>query len=209
MPVAGDHRRMDDPSAQITDLYQRHAREWDSDRGRSLFEKDWLDRFLSGLPPGGSILDLGCGSAEPMARYIIGQGFRVTGVDAAPSLIDLCTSRFSDQEWIVGDMRSLSLGRGFDGILAWDSFFHLRHEDQRRMFDIFRRHAQPSTVLMFTSGPFHGEAIGTYRGEPLYHASLDPEEYRRLLAEHGFGVAEHVVEDPDCGGHTIWLARSR
>ena len=23
----------------------------------------------------------------------------------------------------------------------------------------------------------------------------------------GFDVVSHVVEDPDCGGHTIWLAQ--
>ena len=60
---------------------------------------------------------------------------------------------------------------------------------------------------MFTSGPRRGEAIGSYKGEPLFHASLDPEEYRALLDEHGFEVVTHVADDPECGGHTIWLAR--
>jgi hypothetical protein len=36
-------------------------------------------------------------------------------------------------------MRSLTLGRRFGGILAWDSFFHLRQDDQRRMFPIKRK----------------------------------------------------------------------
>jgi hypothetical protein len=62
---------------------------------------------------------------------------------------------------------------------------------------------------MFTSGPSHGEAIGTYRGEPLYHGSLDASEYRSLLDDNGFAVVAHVVEDPTCGGHTIWLAQRR
>jgi hypothetical protein len=62
---------------------------------------------------------------------------------------------------------------------------------------------------MFTSGPAQGEAIGTYGGELLYHASLDAEEYAALLAAHGFEVLTHVVEDATCGGHTVWLARQR
>ena len=60
---------------------------------------------------------------------------------------------------------------------------------------------------MFTSGPSHGEAIGELEGEALYHSSLDPEEYRALLNQNGFQVLEHVVEDPDCGLATIWLAQ--
>lgn len=77
------------------------------------------------------------------------------------------------------------------------------------MFPTFREHAAPRAALMFTSGPSHGEAIGTYQGEPLYHASLDGAEYRVLLDEHGFEVVTHVVEDPTCGHHTVWLARLR
>jgi hypothetical protein len=60
---------------------------------------------------------------------------------------------------------------------------------------------------MFTSGPKHGEAMGEFEGEPLYHASLDPEEYQALLNQHGFSVADHVVEDPECGSATIWVAQ--
>jgi hypothetical protein len=106
-------------------------------------------------------------------------------------------------------MRTLALGRRFAGILAWDSFFHLCPDDQRRMFPIFRAHAAPRAALMFTSGPAHGEAIGSYRGEPLYHASLDPAEYESLLDTTGFDVIAHAVEDPSCGKHTIWLAQLR
>jgi hypothetical protein len=60
---------------------------------------------------------------------------------------------------------------------------------------------------MFTSGPGHGEAVGQYRGEPLYHASLSEQEYRSLLVADGFAVLDHVADDPDCGGHTVWLAQ--
>ena len=60
---------------------------------------------------------------------------------------------------------------------------------------------------MFTSGPAHGEAIGDFEGEPLYHGSLDPAEYRSLLDQNEFRVISHVVEDMNCGRHTIWLAQ--
>lgn len=122
-------------------------------------------------------------------------------------MIALCASQFPEQTWCVVDMRSLSLGRTFNGIVAWDSFFHLSHDDQRRMFPIFRAHAAPRAALMFTSGPSHGEAMGVFEGEPLYHASLDSAEYRDLLAQNGFTVVAHAREDPTCGRHTIWLAQ--
>ena len=205
---------MDDTADRIVAHYERHAVAWDADRRAA----DWLDRpfierFLSLLPPGATVLDLGCGGGSPVALHMVAQGFRVTGVDSSPTLISLCQARMPDQEWIVGDMRSLALDRKFGGILAWDSFFHLRPEDQEKMFRVFAAHAAPGAVLMFNAGPGRGEAIGSYRGDPLYHASLDAAEYEALLATSGFELIEHSINDParndlTKGGRIFWLARA-
>lgn len=191
----------------IIRLYQSHAQEWDTLRGKTLFEKGWLNRFLELLPAKSVILDIGCGSGEPIAHYLIGHDHQITGVDSANTMITLCQQRFPDHEWLTADMRTLSLSRRFNGLIAWDSFFHLSHDDQRKMFPVFRAHANPHAALLFTSGPLHGEAIGELFGEPLYHSSLAEDEYRDLLTDNGFNIIAHTVEDPDCGGHTVWLAR--
>jgi SAM-dependent methyltransferase len=190
----------------IVDLYERHSRAYDRDRSRSLQERTWLDRFLAHVRPGGTVLDVGCGTGEPIARYLIERGCRVAGVDASPSMIELCRARFSDAEWLLADMRQLDLGRRFEGILAWDSFFHLSMDDQRGMLRRFAAHAQRAAPLMFTSGAAEGESIGAFGEEPLYHASLGPAEYEQLLATNGFVVRAHVLEDPECGDHTVWLS---
>ena len=198
---------MQSDSEHIIDLYQRHALQWNKDRSRSLFEKAWLDRFLTLTPQSASILDFGCGMGEPIAKYLIKQGRAVTGVDTSSTFIDLCKKRFPHHNWLVADMRTVVFDKTFQGILAWDSFFHLNHEDQRRMFPIFRKYAASGATLLFTSGPSYGEAMGEYQGEPLYHASLDSGEYQTLLQQQGFTVVDHIVEDPTCGHRTVWLAK--
>jgi SAM-dependent methyltransferase len=202
---------MTDFADRIIGHYERHARDWDSDRRANGWnDKPWHDSFIATLPKGATVLDLGCGAGSPVAFHMVECGLQVTGVDASPTLISLCRDRMPDQEWIVADMRSLSLGRRFNGVLAWDSFFHLKPDDQRGMFDVFAAHAVTRAVLMFNTGPAHSEAIGCYRGDPLYHASLDAAEYEALLAQSGFDVLAHSVEDwKTGGGRTVWLARSR
>lgn len=192
---------------RVIGLYERHARAFDGIRSKHLFEKPWLDRFAEGLADGAAVLDIGCGSGEPMAAALLARGLAVTGVDSSETLIGLCRERFPSADWRVADMRALALGRSFDALLAWHSFFHLTPDEQRAMFPVFAAHAAKGAMLMFTSGPGEGVAIGSFEGEPLYHASLEPEEYRRLLRENGFAVVDHVVDDLDCGGATIWLAR--
>jgi SAM-dependent methyltransferase len=161
------------------------------------------------LPPRSAILDIGCGSAEPIARFFIEQGHEVTGADSSPSLIEISKRRFPEQHWIVADMRELRLERRFNGIVAWDSLFHLAPEDQRLMFALFREHSTANAALLFTSGPAAGEVIGEYRGEPLYHGSLDGAEYREILEGNEFVIRSHIIEDVACGLHTIWLAQLR
>jgi SAM-dependent methyltransferase len=194
---------------RIGDLYERKAHLWVADRGRqqTLMEKAWLERFIALVPAGGTVLDIGCGSGRPVAAYLIARGYDVTGIDSAPTMIELARGNFPDSDWLVGDMRHLALRRRFQGLVAWDSFFHLTFDDQRRMFPIFAAHASPGAPLWFSSGPRHGEAVGSLHGESLYHASLDPAEYRKLLATNGFSVVDHAAEEPTCGGHTVWLAR--
>jgi hypothetical protein len=76
------------------------------------------------------------------------------------------------------------------------------------MFRVFAAHAAPGAMLMFNAGFSHGEAVGSYRGDPLYHASLDPSEYAELLATFGFELVEHSINDPEKGGRIFWLARA-
>lgn len=197
-----------DDKTEVQHLYQRFARDYDRDRSRTLMERGYLDELLRHLRESPSLLDLGCGSGEPIARYLIERGCRLTGIDAAPAMIALCRRRFAHARWRTADMRGLDLEQRFDAIVAWDSFFHLPADDQRRMFDVFRRHIAAGGLLLFTSGPRAGEATGDLCGHSLFHASLDPWEYRALLQGAGFRVLRHRTEDPDCGGHTVWLARS-
>lgn len=194
-------------SENIIELYQKYAREWVALRGEWLFEKVWLDRMLAMLPDQANVLDLGCGSGKPIATYLIEQGCAITGVDSSELMLQMARANFPEQTWLQADMRQLNLEQKFDAILAWDSFFHLTEDDQRHMFAQFARHAKQGAVLMFTSGPAQGEAIGELFGQALYHASLAPEEYHHLLVQYGFQVLKMVAEDPECTGHTIWLAR--
>ena len=52
-----------------------------------------------------------------------------------------------------------------------------------------------------------GEAIGELEGQPLYHGSLDRQEYRDLLEANGFEVVRYVEWDEECGRANVWLAR--
>lgn len=188
-------------------VYERHAQGYDARRSRALFEARWLRRFASFLPAKGRVLDLGCGPGGPIASWLIGEGFRLTGTDFAEPMLDIARARWPDGDWRLSDMRELDLNEAFDGIIGWDSFFHLTPDEQRTCVPRLAEHLVPGGVLMVTVGPEAGEVTGTVEGDPVYHASLSPAGYAVVLEECGMRMTGFAAEDPDCDYHSVLMAR--
>lgn len=192
---------------KVYEVYDEIVDWFDDARTKDLMESEYLNFIVNSIPAGGSILDLGCGTGEPIAQFFIEKGFKVTGVDGSKKMIELCKKRFPSEQWIVSDMRAIKLNQRFDGILAWHSFFHLDQDSQRKMFKIFEEHIKPNGILAFTSGDDEGEVWSDNGGQMLYHASLSTNEYIALLEQASFEVLIHNIRDPECGEATVWVAK--
>lgn len=189
------------------DVYERQAAAYDAQRSRALFEARWLARFTAGLPDAAHLLDLGCGAGEPIARWFIAEGFRVTGIDFAEPMLEIARARWPDGDWRQGDMRHLDLAESFDGIIAWNSFFHLRPQEQRTCIAHMARHLNPGGSLLITVGHKAGEVSGTVGGETVYHASLAPSDYVLCLEANGLRLTGFLAEDPETNQHSVLMAR--
>lgn len=195
-----------DPDA-IRAVYDRQAEFYDAQRSRALFEARWLARFAAGLATGARVLDLGCGTGEPIARWFKAEGFRVTGVDFSEPMLDIARRRWPDGDWRQADMRVLDLGETFDGIIGWNSFFHLTADAQRDCIGRIADHLEPGGIVMLTVGPDAGEAQGTVGDEPVYHASLSPAEYATCLEANSLRLTGFLAEDPETNSHSVLMAR--
>ena len=159
------------------------------------------------LPRGGTILDLGCGGGEPIARFLIDQGFSVTGVDSAGSQIDLAMTRFPRQRWIKADMRVVLLDEQFDAVIAWDSLTWLSHADQALMATRAAEWLKRGGRLLFNAAPDHDSKRDDYRSGSPYRADLEAANYSAAIVRRGLVEMAHVAEDAGCGGAGVWLAR--
>lgn len=133
-------------------------------RNMELQELAWIERFTGILRHGASVLDIGFGSGEPIARYLAGRGHPITGVDGSPEMIALFRVNLPGETAECMDMRSLRLNQKYGGLVAWDSLFHLTPFDQRITLPILRELAEPKSPFAVTSRPAFGETIGVLGG---------------------------------------------
>lgn len=161
----------DQPATPVLDVYPRHGAASAALRAAELVERGWLGHFASLLPVRVTILDIGCGSGRSLAVELVRRDFPVTGVDGSPMMLSLFRRNLPARPAYLSDMRELSMGSRFAGLLASDSFFHLSPSDHRPMFARFAAHACPGAALMFTSGNEEGSAVGELEGEPVITAA--------------------------------------
>ncbi|MEM6889608.1 MAG: class I SAM-dependent methyltransferase [Pseudomonadota bacterium] len=188
-------------------VYERQATEYDKRRSKALFEARWLARFTASLKPRDHVLDLGCGTGDPIARWFMAEGFTVTGVDFSQAMLAIARDRWPNGDWRQADMRNFELDQQFDAIIAWNSFFHLTAQEQLSCIARMSRHLRPNGMLMLTVGPRAGEISGTVGAEPVYHASLAPAGYAVCLEKNGLHMTGFLAEDPDTQSHTVLMAR--
>lgn len=195
-----------DPEA-VRGVYIRQAQTWDRQRGRFGIEEAWLIRLTHRLSPGSAVLDLGCGAGDPVASWLVARGFDVTGLDFAPPMLALARARLPQARFVAGDMRALDLRQTFDAILSWDAFFHLSPQAQRLTLPRIAHHLAPGGRLLLTIGPDAGTATGHVGGEPVYHASLAPEDYAAILRDAGVTVERMALNDRATDFHSVLMAR--
>lgn len=159
-------------------------------------EKYYLNFIPKDLPFQHKILDIGCGTGEPIAKYLIHEGYIVTGVDNSRNMIAICKKKFPKERWLVADMRTLDLNEKFHTVIAWHSLFHLSPNDQRRSLALLASYVENNGLFIFTSGSEEGECYSNNGGKNLYHASLSIDEYQQILREYNFKILEHKTNDP-------------
>ena len=194
-------------SKNVFKVYNKIANWFAENKCVDLIEQNYIKALISEIKSNADVLDIGCGTGKPILEYLLNKNLNIIGVDASKEMLTIARNNFPTTEFVLEDMRKLALNKKFDAIIAWHSFFHLPAADQPKMFEIFESHINPKGILLFTSGSERGEAWGINGGENLFHASLNTDEYQQLLKKHNFEVLNHIVNDENCGGATVWMAK--
>lgn len=206
-PADGDSE-LADQTGLNRQTYDRIARQY-ADRQVELqsTERHWLARletaFVSGLPRGGLVADLGCGPAYD-GRRLGGKGLQVFGMDLSAGMLAVVSENL-DGRVLQADLRALPIAsEHIDGIWNVASLLHVPSADTRQVFREFRRVLKPSGSLVLVTAvgdSSRHEAVPYVADEFRWFVYRDPASLRARLKEAGFSIR---IEEEIQGGRHWW-----
>ena len=101
--------------------------------------------FLAYMPPGGRILDAGCGSGRD-SHYFLQQGYRVEAFDASVEMCRLASSLIG-QTVLQKTFEEIDYVSAFDGVWASASLLHVRRDRIDAVLQRFSWALKPSGVM--------------------------------------------------------------
>ncbi len=161
------------------------------------------EKFLSFLPKGAHILDLGCGSGRDSLCFLQ-KGFQVTAVDGSEELAKFA-GELIGQEVVVADFKDLVLPEAsFDAIWASASLLHVHSEDLPGILAKVIDWAKPGAIfyMSFKYGDFEGERGGRY------YTDLNEERFAEFLQKSGRSleiIEQWVAKDVRPDKPELWL----
>ena len=142
-----------------------------------------LDAFIRHLPPGGHVLDLGCGTGA-YAAAMAKRGLVVAAIDGSPEMVRVARHHYG----VMAACRrfdDLDQTASYDGVWANFSLLHAPKA-------AFAGHLQTIGRALKPAGILHlGLKLGTGEGRDRlgrFYAYYTSDELRRLLADAGFYV---------------------
>ena len=128
-----------------------------------------LDKFISLLPEGGTVLDLGCGSGRD-SLYLMNKGFDVTAIDGSEELCKLASIHIG-QDVLNMQFQELDFHQVFDGVWACASLLHTTPAQLHEILDKIDESLNPGGVLYmsFKYGDFRGYRNGRYFADYKIH----------------------------------------
>ncbi|QIK38844.1 methyltransferase domain-containing protein [Caldichromatium japonicum] len=205
---------MQDPSAALQRAYETLAATYEANRGQFDLSAILAD-LIARLPERGRLLDLGCGTGEPVARAFLDRNWSVVGVDFCAAMLELAARHCPEMERIQADMRSLDFAPGqFDAITLVYSLFHVPWPEHPALFARFYDWLKPNGLLLFTYATadytdqerFAG--FKTFMDQELPYSHTTPAGLFDQLSDAGFAIEK--AETHDIGGERfLWvLARA-
>jgi ubiquinone/menaquinone biosynthesis C-methylase UbiE len=199
----------------LQEIYNGFAHTYDENR--DVFDvSEIFDSFYKRLnTKSGEMLDLGCGTGEPLSKMFIDNGWKVTGVDFSKEMLKLAAQYVPDMKIICADIRDIDFDDSkFAAITLLYSLFHIPYIEHENLFKKFYSWLSSGGQILFTyatkeyTGHEEFNGLITFMGQELFYSHTTPEKLYTTLKNIGFKI--EATNYRTIGGETfLWITISK
>ena len=160
------------------EYYNNNANEYFDSTSQVNLE-EMYDKFLSYIPVGGSIMDLGCGSGRDV-KWFRDHGYDAYGLDASEKLVSIACKKLQIPIEL-GIIEERIAEEPVDGIWCCASIMHLEDEGVDQFFSNLKYNLKPGGILFMSVKS--GIETGTDR-YGRYLRNFKESDIHELLARH-------------------------
>lgn len=192
---------------QITGAkYDKIAKWWRDYHNTSVYGVRQVEQALRFCASQGDALDVGCGAGGRFVRKLQELGFRVTGIDVSPEMVELAIKNHPRETFYVQDICTWETEQKFDLIIAWDSIFHLPLSEQEPVVAKLCNMLVKGGVFVYTFGDGYGEHIDEWQGDQFYYSSLGIDGNLSVLMKNEM-TCKHLEFDHFPDNHVYIVAQ--
>lgn len=151
----------------------------------------FIDKFISYLPKGCRILDVGSGPGE-FAKYLLEKGFIVEGIDLSDEMLGIAQQKVPEAKFTKMDMRRLTFHEeSFNGLLVAYSLIHIPSSDlSDTLKGFYRLLKQNGHILLITQRGKADQLVdeGFKPDEKMFFNFFTIERLNRILEAARFKV---------------------
>jgi len=170
-------------------------------------EEKLFQELFDLMPENGEILDLGCGTGEPFDRYLIDQGFELTGIDLIEKHIYAARENVPEAHFFQGDFFDVDPEKGlFDAVVSFYAVFHLPREEHQKLFNHISDLLREDGKLLVTVGAeeMDEHTENDWAGSEMVWSSYSQEKNLEIIEDSGFDVVE-TYEEESGDEHHLWV----
>ena len=191
--------------------YNSIVKEWISHRNNTI--NTCIRDFCELLPENAHVLDIGCGTGNPIDKYLNQKGFSVVGIDISEKMIEEAQKlNLSNTVFMLKDFIDFTSSEKFDAVIAFDSIWHIEENMQEAVYIKVSQLLHSKGYFIFTHGKENGTIKGNMFSEEFIYSAFSANKVKELIEQNGMDIVlwqENYKEETTGTRDLLVIARKK
>ena len=170
-------------------------------------EERFLTKLMEMIPPKGKVLDLGSGVGIPIDKYLVEQGYHLTGIDFSKKHIQQAQKYVPEATFIHQDFTKINFKpKSFDAIISFYAIFHIPRTEHESLFKKIHSLLVDKGVVVLTLGMYDSELdISEFVGaKQMAWSHFSAQKNKELVQKNDFEIIyeENQIEPDE---NHLWI----